>query len=400
LTPPAPPRFPCWPCPWIGVALLGGAICASAQTADRDRAAEEAQARQKLEHVRAEIRELAETQKQTNARRDETVAGVREQELKIAATARELRALDQQISAQQGKLATLEAERDGLDARLKDQREALAALLRSAYAMGRDEELKLLLAQDRIDTVGRMLAYYRYFERARLGEIAALLSDLDALAKVQGAIEKQTAELRDAREQRAAQAQQLDAERLARTKALDELDATLRDQRSRLATLGKDEKTLLDLMAKLRDIFADIPKQLAGAEPFAQLRGRLPWPVSGRIASDFGAREEGGEHASPGIVIAAGGGSDVHAVSHGRVVFADWLRGYGLLLIVDHGDGYLSLYGYNETLLKDVGDWVDAGEAVATSGESGGHRTSGVYFELRFQGKAIDPKAWLRPASR
>ena len=400
MTPPAPPRFPCWPCPWIGVALLGGAICASAQTADRDRAAEEAQARQKLEHVRAEIRELAETQKQTNARRDETVAGVREQELKIAATARELRALDQQISAQQGKLATLEAERDGLDARLKDQREALAALLRSAYAMGRDEELKLLLAQDRIDTVGRMLAYYRYFERARLGEIAALLSDLDALANVQGAIEKQTAELRDAREQRAAQAQQLDAERLARTKALDELDATLRDQRSRLATLGKDEKTLLDLMAKLRDIFADIPKQLAGAEPFAQLRGRLPWPVSGRIASDFGAREEGGEHASPGIVIAAGGGSDVHAVSHGRVVFADWLRGYGLLLIVDHGDGYLSLYGYNETLLKDVGDWVDAGEAVATSGESGGHRTSGVYFELRFQGKAIDPKAWLRPASR
>ena len=400
MTPPAPPRFPCWPCPWIGVALLGGAICASAQTADRDRAAEEAQARQKLEHVRAEIRELAETQKQTNARRDETVAGVREQELKIAATARELRALDQQIGAQQGRLATLEAERDGLDARLKDQREALAALLRSAYAMGRDEELKLLLAQDRIDTVGRMLAYYRYFERARLGEIAALLSDLDALAKVQGAIEKQTAELRDAREQRAAQAQQLEAERLARTKALDELDATLRDQRSRLATLGKDEKALLDLMAKLRDIFADIPKQLAGAEPFAQLRGRLPWPVSGRIASDFGAREEGGEHASPGIVIAAGGGSDVHAVSHGRVVFADWLRGYGLLLIVDHGDGYLSLYGYNETLLKDVGDWVDAGEAVATSGESGGHRTSGVYFELRFQGKAIDPKAWLRPASR
>lgn len=400
MTPPAPPRFPCWPCPWIGVALLGGAICASAQTADRDRAAEEAQARQKLEHVRAEIRELAETQKQTNARRDETVAGVREQELKIAATARELRALDQQIGAQQGRLATLEAERDGLDARLKDQREALAALLRSAYAMGRDEELKLLLAQDRIDTVGRMLAYYRYFERARLGEIAALLSDLDALAKVQGAIEKQTAELRDAREQRAAQAQQLEAERLARTKALDELDATLRDQRSRLATLGKDEKALLDLMAKLRDIFADIPKQLAGAEPFAQLRGRLPWPVSGRIASDFGAREEGGEHASPGIVIAAGSGSDVHAVSHGRVVFADWLRGYGLLLIVDHGDGYLSLYGYNETLLKDVGDWVDAGEAVATSGESGGHRTSGVYFELRFQGKAIDPKAWLRPASR
>jgi len=384
----------------IAAALLACAACALAQTGDRERATEEAQARQKLEHVRAEIRELVETQKQTSAKRDEAVAGVREQELRIAATAKELRGLDQQIGAQQEKLAKLGIEREALDAKLADQREALAALLRSAYAMGRDEELKLLLAQDRIDTVGRMLAYYRYFERARLGEIDVLLRELDALATVQASIEREKAELQAMRDQRAAQAQRLDAERRARAQALDELDSSLRDQRSRLATLGKDEKTLVDLIAKLRDIFADIPKQLAGAEPFAQLRGRLPWPVPGRIASDFGAREEGGEHASPGIVIAAGSGSDVRAVSHGRVVFADWLRGYGLLLIVDHGDGYLSLYGYNETLLKDVGDWVDAGEAVATSGDSGGHRTPGVYFELRFQGKAIDPKAWLRPASR
>jgi murein hydrolase activator len=384
----------------MGAAFVACAIGAHAQSSDSERTAQEAQAKQKLEQVRTEIHQLVETQKKTNARRDEAVAGVREQELKIAATAKELRALDQQIGAQQENLAKLEGERDGLDARLKDQREALAALLRSAYAMGRDEELKLLLAQDRIDTVGRMLAYYRYFEGARLGEIEALLKDLDALAKLQNAIEKETANLRAARDERGAQATQLEGERLERARTLGELDAALRDQHSRLAALGKDEKALVDLIAKLRDIFADIPQQLAGAEPFAQLRGRLPWPVPGRIASDFGAHEEGGEHASLGIVIAAGGGSDVRAVSHGRVVFADWLRGYGLLLIVDHGDGYLSLYGYNETLLKDVGDWVDAGEAVATSGDSGGRRTPGLYFELRFQGKAIDPKGWLKPSSR
>jgi len=156
---------------------------------------------------------------------------------------------------------------------------------------------------------------------------------------------------------------------------------------------------LLDLLAKLRDIFADIPKHLAGAEPFADLRGRLGWPLHGKLAVRFGSPADG-ERASQGVLIEAKNGSEVHAVSHGRVVYADWLRGYGLLLIVDHGDGYLSLYGYNETLLKDVGDWVDANEAVATSGDSGGRKAAGLYFELRHDGKPVDPGAWLGPLPR
>ena len=164
-----------------------------------------------------------------------------------------------------------------------------------------------------------------------------------------------------------------------------------------MAALGKDEKALSDLLAKLRDIFADIPKQIVGAEPFSQLRGRLPWPVRGKAVASAGSNE--GEHENHGVLIAAASGSEVHAVSHGRVVFADWLRGFGLLMILDHGDGYLSLYGYNEALLKEVGDWVDANEVIATSGSSGGRTTPGVYFELRFEGKALDPKGWLRPSS-
>ena len=161
-----------------------------------------------------------------------------------------------------------------------------------------------------------------------------------------------------------------------------------------LAALGKDEKALVDLLAKLRDIFADIPQHLAGAEPFADLRGRLNWPLHGKIVERFGAAADG-ERSSQGVLIAARNGSDVRAVSHGRVVYADWLRGYGLLLIIDHGEGYLSLYGYNETLLKEAGDWVDAGDLIATSGDSGGRRTAGLYFELRHDGKAFDPSAWI-----
>ena len=379
--------------PALAAALLV-AFAAHAQDPDANRAAQEAQAKQKLEQIRADIRKLVETQRDTTARHGTAVAELRDQELKIAATAKTLHGIDQQLAAQQSKLDELLKQRAALDAKLQGQREALAALLRSAYAMGRDEELKLLLAQDSIDDVERMLAYYHYFERARVREIDGLLQDLQALAQVQTSIERETAALQASRDERATQVQQLESERDERRRLLGELDAVLKDQTVRLAALGKDEKSLLELLAKLHDIFADIPQHLAGAEPFADLRGRLTWPVRGRIAEHFGAPADG-ESGGRGVLIAAKNGSEVRAVSHGRVVYADWLRGYGLLLIVDHGEGYLSLYGYNETLLRDVGDWVDAGDLIATSGDSGGRRTAGLYFELRHDGKAIDPSAWI-----
>ncbi|MCW5567873.1 MAG: peptidoglycan DD-metalloendopeptidase family protein [Dokdonella sp.] len=142
-------------------------------------------------------------------------------------------------------------------------------------------------------------------------------------------------------------------------------------------------------------MFADIPKQLSGAEPFADQRGRLPWPLKGTLRIGFGGRDAGGRQLS-GLLIGADAGVPVHAVARGRVAYADWLKGYGMLLILDHGDGWMSLYGANESLLKDVGDWVAAGEVIAQSGASGGQSTPGLYFELRRQGKAVDPKPWLR----
>jgi len=368
------------------------------QERDAQQLAQEAQAKQKLEQVRAEIHRISDEQKAASEQKNDVAKDLREQELKVAAAAKDVHALEQKIAAQQARLDESLAEREALDAKLKTQRDALAALLRSAYAIGRGEELKLLLAQERIDTIGRMLAYYGYFERARVGEIETLLKDLDALAKVQSVIEAETAELRNTRDARADEVQRLQAQRSERARVLAELDAALKDKQARLAALGKDEKSLLELLEKLRDVFADIPKQIAGAEPFARLRGRLAWPLHGKIVNLSSAGDEG-ERESHGVLIAAAGGSDVHAVSHGRVVFADWLRGFGLLLIVDHSDGYLSLYGYNESLLKEVGDWVDAGETIATSGVSGGRKTPGVYFELRFQGKALDARAWLKPSS-
>ena len=380
----------------VAVLALAATIAhADPDEADPKTAAQEHEARQKLDAVRAEIKALAEQQRETEGERGEAAQALRAKETELAGVAKDVHALDEKIAAQQADLDRLDAERAKLETALKSQRDALAALLRSAYALGRNEELKLLLQQNDVAAIARVLAYNRYFQRARVGRIDQLSADLEDLAKVQESIRAKTAELATTRDARAAEGGKLETERGEREKLVGELDARLKEQGARVAALGKDEKALTSLIEKLRDVFADIPKQLSGAEPFASQRGRLAWPVPGKIARAFGAADESGRKSS-GLLIAAKSGTAVHAVSHGRVVFADWLRGYGLMIIVDHGDGYLSLYGCNETLLKDVGDWVNAGETLATSGASGGQKTPGLYFEVRAKGQPVDPKAWLR----
>jgi septal ring factor EnvC (AmiA/AmiB activator) len=363
--------------------------------ADPQAAAQERQARQKLDAVRAEIKALTQQQRETEGERGDAARALREKETAVAAVAKDVHALDEKLDAEQAQLDKLNARREKLEAALKTQREALAALLRSAYALGRNEELKLLLQQDDVAEIARVLAYHRYFQRARVGRIDQLSTDLEQLAAVQDSIRQKTAELAATRDARSAEGAKLETERAERAVLVAELDAKLKEQGARVAALGKDEQALSDLLEKLRDVFADIPKQLSGAEPFASMRGRMAWPVTGKIAIRFGAADDSGRRSS-GILVSAKTGTPVHAVSHGRVAFADWLRGYGLMIIVDHGDGYLSLYGCNETLLKDVGDWVNTGETIASSGESGGQKTPGVYFELRAKGQPVDPRPWLR----
>jgi len=379
------------------VLLALGAVLARAEPdeADPKTAAQEHEARQKLDAVRAEIKALAEQQRATEGERGEATKALRTKEIALAEVAKDVHALDEKLATQQADLDKLDTTRTKLETALKSQRDALAALLRSAYALGRNEELKLLLQQNDVATIARVLAYNRYFQRARVGRIDQLSVDLEDLAKVQDSIRAKTAELESTRNARAAEGDKLETERTEREKLVDELDTKLKEQGARAAALGKDEKSLTSLIEKLRDVFADIPKQLSGAEPFASQRGRLAPPVAGKIVRGFGAADESGRKSS-GLLLAAKAGTPVHAVSHGRVVFADWLRGYGLMIILDHGDGYLSLYGCNETLLKDVGDWVNAGETIATSGASGGQKTPGLYFEVRAKGQPVDPKAWLR----
>jgi septal ring factor EnvC (AmiA/AmiB activator) len=163
----------------------------------------------------------------------------------------------------------------------------------------------------------------------------------------------------------------------------------------RLKALVEDEARLQRVLATLRRALADLPRGFDAEKPFPTQRGHLPWPASGSVKAAFGARRGVGELKWNGILIAAPEGRAVHAVHRGRVAFADWLRGFGLLMIVDHGDGYMSLYGHNQHLLKEVGEWVEAGEAVASVGASGGRAESGLYFEIRHDGRPVDPVRWL-----
>jgi septal ring factor EnvC (AmiA/AmiB activator) len=377
----------------IGAALLLASGLAFAQ-APPERAAEEAEARTRLEAVREEQRRIDAERLLAHGERESTLGSLREDELAVAQLAGELAAIDARIEERGQEIARLDTEAAAIELRLARQRTEIAALLRSAHAAGRHERLRILFAPEDLGRIERALAYHRYLQRDRVGRIAVLRADLDALSALRGQVEAEQRALASDRAARAGQALALEQARATRAATLRDIEARIADQSQRLAALGKDERGLLELIARLRDAIADIPKVLDGAAPFASLRGRLPWPASGAVVERFGATTATGT-ASEGLLIAASRGAPVRAVSHGRVAFADWLAGYGLLLILDHGDGFMSLYAHNDAVRAEVGDWVAAGEIVAEAGASGGRSESGVYFELRSRGRPLDPARWL-----
>ena len=378
----------------VGLAWLAFAGPVAAQASGEARQSEEQQAQAKLEKVREEIRALTQAQQALEGERSEATKALREADQGVNREAKALRDIDAGLVAQQQELERLETEQAALQARLRDQREALAELLRSAYALGRHEQLKLLLAQDRVDELARVLAYHRYFQRDRVTRIETLLGELRELAELGRAVVAQRDLLSASRQTQEQRIAELEAQRVERRALLKRLDADFADAKTRLAALGKDERALLRLLASLRDVFADIPKQLDETRPFAQRRGGLRRPLAGKVLSAFGGQLPDGR-TSQGWLIGGTVGANVAAVAAGRVAFADWLKGYGLIVILDHGDGYMSLYAQNDSLLKDVGDWVAGGDALAGVGTSGGQDEAALYFELRHNGRPVDPKGWF-----
>ncbi|GAB2668657.1 murein hydrolase activator EnvC family protein [Arenimonas aestuarii] len=378
----------------LAACLAATAVPAAAQPAEREK--KEAAAEQQLQTLRQQIKAITAEQRQLEGERSEASKALRDADAQVGDAVRALRRTEAGIATTEIELRDLQAEQARLEAGLTEQREALAALVRSAYALGRHEQLKLLLAQDRMADLARVLAYHRYFQADRQERIAGLLDELQALASVAQRIQDQRDVLAAALAQQQADLAALEGQRAERATVLATLESGFKDRAARLAALGRDEKTVLKLLEQLRDAVADIPRQVDDNRPFAGRRGQLGRPLAGSVLAAFGGKLPDGR-GSDGWLVAGTAGAEVRAVAPGRVAFSDWLKGYGLLVIVDHGDGWMSLYAFNDALLKDVGDWVRAGDPLATVGSSGGQGRPALYFELRRNGQPQDPKPWFRP---
>ena len=345
-----------------------------------------------LRKVRERIEELQRGVRRDSDRRDALSGQLRDAEEKVRGARARLGDVRRQLAESDARLADLSAERKRHETALAAQRAALARQLRAAYMSGREEPVKLLLSQEDPAAFGRMLAYYGYLGRARAAQIAgirALVASLEeALAAENAARERLAALESDSRRQLNA----VDTARAERTRALRAVNAQIRTRSDNIAKLKREAAALEKLIADLRRALRDLPPETGQA--FEKLRGRLAWPAPGRIAARFGQPRGGGLKWN-GVLIEAGRGTEVRALYEGRVAYADWLPGLGLLLIVDHG-GYMSLYAHNEQLYKSVGDRVEGGEVVATVGDSGGRSQPGLYLEIRRGATPVDPVPWFR----
>jgi len=340
-----------------------------------------------------EIGLLQKSLERSRAEHTSEYARLREVDLQIQAANLEIRTLEKQRRSHLGELAGLERRRNDYLIKLQQRHDQLAEQIRASYRLDSQSRLKLILNQDSPAQLGRMLAYYDYINRAQLDKISGLREALTTLETMQQSIDLELSQLAMVQTEQRAVMNQLDQQRKQRRTLLVALDQRIDDKESQLRELERNQQDLETLLERLTDVLADIPADLGKHLGVARQKGRIPMPVNGPVRHAFGQSRGGGLHWQ-GWLIAAVAGSEVSAVAYGRVAFADWLRGYDLLIIIDHGEGFMSLYGHNESLLYEAGDWVEPGEIISVVGVRTGN-DQGLYFELRKNGKSVDPAAWL-----
>jgi murein hydrolase activator len=374
----------------LALVSLGGALPAvSGAKPDADTKKTEAQ----LQAVRAEIERITREVSESQVERDRVSKELRSAEMSVGEAREAWLEVRRQRSEGAARRAQLAAEQRSRETQLNDNRAALAGQMRAAYQIGRQEPLKLLLNQKDPALAGRMFAYYSYFGRARAGQIKLIEDDVQRIAELQHELADEDAKLAELESRQRTQLNTLEAARERRTQVLATLEAQSHTRAQNLERLKSEQAGLEKLLRELRAALARFPVE--GNDAFTRLRGRLNWPVTGSLVARFGEARAGGVRWD-GVLVATERGTPVKAVCAGRVIYADWLPGLGLLAIVDHGDGYLSLYGHNDKLFKAVGEDVAAGDTLAAAGDSGGSSRPELYFEIRKAGKPVDPRPWFK----
>lgn len=378
----------------LGSSLLMLALGGSALVAVPAAAQDSREAKAELKQTEAEIAKLKKMLGTLQQDMSELETQLKKSESEIGRLRRESQELEKQIRDGESRLQDMHSQAEGLHAALEAQQEQIARQVRSAYMAGQQDYLKLMLNQDDPARVARMMRYYEYVSRARSEEIAEYRNTIEQIRQASVDIVREQNRLQDNREQLAGQRRAIEAQQANRNQLLAGLRGERRTQEQQLKARESERAELAKLIKSLDEAITSIPTP-AGNLPFTQAKGRMPLPLKGTIEARFGSQRGGDSRLKwDGLLISASEGAGVHAIHGGRVVFADWLRGSGLLLILDHGGGYLSLYGHNQTLLREVGTWVQPGEAVATVGSSGGLGSPSLYFSIRHQGRPLDPLAW------
>ena len=348
---------------------------------------------QELEEVRERISDLKQSMDAAAEERDRLTGELQDLEIAISEQRMRLQEIERDQEYTANKKRTLDAELADREEHLDEESGALAAQVRMAYMSGSQEKIKLLLNQRDPATLGRLMAYYRYLNDYRAENIAAVVEEIRKLDALRAQIAAEEARLATLARTRYDELGRLNTSQENRKTVLASLRNKIANEGEEVDRLAAQEKDLTRLIAELSSILSDYP--ITSEQPFSTHKGRLTWPVAGTLLHDFGQPRVGGSVKWNGVVLAAPRGREVRAVYHGRVAFADWLSGMGLLLIVDHGEGYMTLYGYNETILKDTGDWVAPGDVIATVGDSGGQQRAGLYFEVRRGTKPENPRRWV-----
>jgi len=327
----------------------------------------------------------------TNKKRTNIEKQLKQDDLAIAKVARAINTLENQLKQTQEKITKLATTKQQLTREKKQQEQLLAQQLRSAYTTGQHDYLKLLLNQDQSEKIQRTISYYQYLNKARTAEIDKFQVTLTKLLQITTEHQAQIAHLETLKNEQITHDAQLKATKTSRNKTLAKLSKKLLSGQQQLTKLKAEESNLNQALQKLAALIqAEI--DLTG---LSKLKRKLSWPVKGRMRHSFGSRKQG-YLKWKGVLLSAPIGKQVQTIHNGTVLFSDWLKGYGLLTVIDHGNGYMSLYAHNQTLLKSVGERVETGEPIALVGQSGGQEQSALYFEIRHQGKAVNPKLWCK----
>lgn len=354
------------------------------------------QSSEELQRVQARIQALSQKMERERGRQSALRQQLEDLEKQIGDTSGRIREVASLIAAQQGRIGATEDEVARAQRALNAQKRALAGQIRSTYLIGERGQLRLLLNQESAQKLDRIATYFDYLHRARARYIENIHARLDDLAAIQDRLAQQHLELKKLKDQQQKTLAALEATRVQRSQTIREIDQQLAGDLGEIKQLQANEKAIQSLLQSLRDALADIPLNLGrDARPFPKLRGKLPWPLRGKLLAAFGQAKAGGRLNWNGLWIEAPEGAPVRAVANGRVAYVGWLQRYGLIVILEHESGYFTLYGHNHSVGRTEGEWVGAGDTIARAGATGGYEQPGLYFEIRKGTQPVNPAAWL-----